>query len=321
MSGKRSIVVGRARLSVMLVQIRFCTRLRDEPHKNIIHFIADIRISNTVFMLFEFIDDGELFDHIGMHFDCLSHIMRHTAVVDYGMDRWKAKLFFQQLMCAVKFLHEHNIAHRDIKPENLLITKNCALVVGVRFYLEGFFFLAVQLRLTDFGFAKDCVDKNGRQVWSSKKCGTRPYLAPEVLAAAPEVSFTCTVDLLLCYAPLQHPYEPLRADIWSCGVVLFTMLFGQMPFSEADKHCKLYARFEWHIVQKRKPLDYTPYMTLEEEYKGTLSFEKRVHKIPAQCVDVLLCCMHPIPHRRATAIRVLKKPLFNQILKRPPMHS
>lgn len=44
-------------------------------------------------------------------------------------------------------------------------------------------------------------------------CGTVPYLAPEVLARS------------------NHKAEPI--DIWSCGIVLVTMLSGEHPWEKA----------------------------------------------------------------------------------------
>lgn len=45
------------------------------------------------------------------------------------------------------------------------------------------------------------------------ECGTRSYMAPEVLA--------------------KQPYDGAQADLWSAGVVLFIMLAGNPPFQMA----------------------------------------------------------------------------------------
>ena len=45
-----------------------------------------------------------------------------------------------------------------------------------------------------------------------RRCGTMPYIAPEVLVRA------------------QYNAEP--ADLWSCGVVLVAMLTGELPWDK-----------------------------------------------------------------------------------------
>ena len=46
------------------------------------------------------------------------------------------KLYLAEIICAIEFLHNHNIVYRDLKLENIVIDKNG------------------HLRLVDFGFAK-----------------------------------------------------------------------------------------------------------------------------------------------------------------------
>lgn len=93
---------------------------------------------------------------------------------------------------AVQYLHHMNIVHRDIKPENLLyVTKDPDS----------------SLVLCDFGVAKS-LDSAKDVVQTA--AGSLGYAAPEV------------------FHPEEGHGKP--CDIWSLGVVLFTILCGYSPF-------------------------------------------------------------------------------------------
>ena len=62
------------------------------------------------------------------------------------------------------------------------------------------------LKLTDFGFSVPQYPGSLQQQF----CGTYTYLAPEIL--------------------LEKPYDGFAADLWSAGVVLYTMVHGRLPF-------------------------------------------------------------------------------------------
>ncbi|XP_050097512.1 testis-specific serine/threonine-protein kinase 4 [Anopheles aquasalis] len=131
--------------------------------------------------------------------DLLQYIKQHGPLKESAAKRW-----FQQLLIAICFLHSKGIAHRDLKCENILINGRHELLVG------------------DFGFAKRCCDTPGQPMatdedqrhhsWSETFCGSLAYAAPEVI--------------------MSQPYDPMVADIWSLGVVLFVMLNSATPFGE-----------------------------------------------------------------------------------------
>ncbi|ESQ46558.1 hypothetical protein EUTSA_v10000155mg [Eutrema salsugineum] len=113
-----------------------------------------------------------------------------------------ARKYFQQLISAVDFCHSRGVFHRDIKPENLL--------------LDG----AGDLKVSDFGLSALMMPEllGGRRGSSDDllhtRCGTPAYVAPEVLR--------------------NKGYDGATADIWSCGIVLYALLAGFLPFIDEN---------------------------------------------------------------------------------------
>ncbi|XP_049888182.1 testis-specific serine/threonine-protein kinase 3-like [Pectinophora gossypiella] len=127
------------------------------------------------------------------HGDLLEHILQKGAVPED-----QARIWTRQLALAIQYMHELEIAHRDIKCENVLLTAN------------------QNAKLSDFGFARMCVDKKLKDIHSETFCGSLSYTAPEILQGS--------------------PYLPKPTDIWSLGIVVYVMLNRAMPFE--DKHIK-----------------------------------------------------------------------------------
>jgi serine/threonine protein kinase len=90
--------------------------------------------------------------------------------------------FSRQLIEGVGFLHRQGIAHLDIKPQNIVA-------------------LPHQLFIIDFDIS---VQVSGPNALIDRWCGTPGWMAPEI---GPRHGPRC-------------PYSPIRADLWSCGLVL-----------------------------------------------------------------------------------------------------
>lgn len=106
-----------------------------------------------------------------------------------------SRKYFQQLISAVDYCHSHGVFHRDLKPENLLLDENW------------------DLKVTDFGLSA-VTDQIRHDGLLHTLCGTPAYVAPEILA--------------------KKGYDGAKVDVWSCGVILFVLNAGYLPFNDTN---------------------------------------------------------------------------------------
>jgi serine kinase len=111
----------------------------------------------------------------------------------------QARKWFKQLVKAVRYLHLNGIAHRDVKLENIFLSENGDIKLG------------------DFGYSrpvKRAYYMNSNFLEANTFCGSKAYAAPEVIRGI--------------------PYNPLKTDVWSLGVLLSIFINGMMPFTENE---------------------------------------------------------------------------------------
>ncbi|KAM0050535.1 putative protein kinase CAMK-CAMKL-CHK1 family [Helianthus debilis subsp. tardiflorus] len=106
-----------------------------------------------------------------------------------------SRRYFQQLISAVGYCHSRGVFHRDLKPENLLLDENW------------------NLKVTDFGLSA-VTDQIRPDGLLHTLCGTPAYVAPEIL--------------------LKNGYDGAKVDIWSCGIILFVLNSGYLPFNDPN---------------------------------------------------------------------------------------
>lgn len=107
----------------------------------------------------------------------------------------EVRFYIRQLVDGLAYLHANLVIHRDLKLGNLFLTSDMRLKIG------------------DFGLAARLDDPNDRK---TTMCGTPNYIAPEILRGTRGEG---------------HSFE---VDVWSMGVVMYTLLVGRPPFETDD---------------------------------------------------------------------------------------
>ena len=102
----------------------------------------------------------------------------------------QTKFILLQLLKAIKYLNENNFIHTDIKPENVLISEKFIS------NNEEFF----NVKLIDFGSVNSLINFDNQSL--------PYYIAPEVIDR--QINAKC--------------------DIWSIGIIMFRLIFGNVPF-------------------------------------------------------------------------------------------
>src|SRR5882757_1870001 len=198
--------------------------------------------------------------YIGIILDYASggELFDHILAHRYLKEKDACKLF-SQLISGVWYIHQRKIVHRDLKLENLLLDRNRNVII------------------TDFGFANRFEHRSDDLMQTS--CGSPCYAAPELVIS-------------------EGSYVGSAVDIWSCGVILYAMLAGYLPFDDdpanpdGDNINLLYK----YIVNT--PLTFPDYISTEAR-------------------DLLSTMLVPDPTRRTTLDSIMRHPWLSayQVLR------
>ncbi|XP_061368520.1 CBL-interacting protein kinase 2-like isoform X2 [Gastrolobium bilobum] len=163
-----------------------------------------------------------------------------------------ARKYFQQLICAVDYCHSRGVSHRDLKPENLLLDEN------------------ENLKVSDFGLSAIAESKCQDGLLHTT-CGTPAYVAPEVIN--------------------RKGYDGSKADIWSCGVILYVLLAGYLPFQDSN------------LMEMYRKIG-------KGEFKFPKWFSPDVRRLLSKILD-------PNPNTRISMTNIMKNSWFRTGLEKP----
>ncbi|KQK07055.1 hypothetical protein BRADI_2g32587v3 [Brachypodium distachyon] len=156
-----------------------------------------------------------------------------------------ARKYFQQLIGAIDFCHSRGVYHRDLKLENLLLDDTD------------------NLKVSDFGLSALRESQRPDGLLHTT-CGTPSYVAPEIIN--------------------NKGYDGVKADVWSCGIILFVLLAGYLPFHDSN------------IMEMYRKIG-------KGEFKSPHWFSCDVRRLLAKLLD-------PNPDTRITIEKLVEHPWF-----------
>ena len=123
----------------------------------------------------------------------------------YVLSETALNYFGKQILEGLKYIHKCKIVHMDIKPENILIDAN------------------LEAKITDFSVSCSYSTFHPEDLVKFPFVGTSKYIAPEVIS-----KFHMKIK------------EAEKIDVYSFGITLFFLFYGEYPYNLKDVKGKEY---------------------------------------------------------------------------------
>ncbi len=153
--------------------------LRSIDNKYIIKYEEHYQDEKNLYLITEFVQGGDMFSLF-------------TLLHKLGED--DAKFYANEILSAISYLHDNNIAHCDLKFENILLCNG-------------------HIKLCDFGFSR----KFKPNQKFTDFMGTPDYLSPEMVS--------------LMIGKNKKGFDE-KIDVWAFGVIIFELVAGYNPFNK-----------------------------------------------------------------------------------------
>ena len=254
--------------------------LKNLDHPNIMKLYEFYVDKKNFYIISEFFDQGDLL----------------TKIEKLGsMNQIVVKFIMDQIFNAVAYLHSKGVLHGDIKLENIMlytttkkanqrftmINKKLDMHKSIERDLNNYFkkdsknkktkrvvddMTNYEIKLIDFGCSRLFSKKKHKKI--SGIIGTSLYCSPEVV---------------------KNLYDE-KCDEWSCGVVMYILLTGKVPFP---------GETEEDIFEKIIKCDY--------------NFDNpKFNEVSDNCKDLIKKLLEPDINKRIKASDALKHPFFNE---------
>ena len=248
--------------------------LRRLEHPNIMKIYEYFIDDKNIYIITEFCDQGDLLGK-----------MKKL----YSMSELVVKYLMSQILDALAYLHDNRVFHGDIKLENIMLYKTSRKKIK-RFtvinkdlnsdvnlqnkldnvsgqtsdYVEDM--SNYEIKLIDFGCSKYLTKKKNNVL--SGIVGTSIYCSPEVI---------------------DNSYDE-KSDEWSCGVLMYILLYGDTPFA---------GNTEEEIFENIKNYN--------------IDFDK-LENVSENCLDLIKKLIKPKKQYRIKALEALRHPFFTEKL-------
>ena len=198
----------------------------------------------------------------------LSQILNQR--INMRLDIEFIRYYAREMLKCVKVVHDAGIVHSDLKPANFVLVK------GI-------------LKIIDFGIA-NAVPDHTVNIYRETQIGTPNYMAPEALVAMNNQSESDNQNKWKVGKP---------SDIWSCGCIIYQMIYGRPPYGSFQGQNRLLAIMnpEVKIVFSEK--------TSNNE------------RIPRSALEIMKACLMRNPNKRWSVDKVLSGPFINPVMVTP----
>lgn len=185
-------------------------RMQGTDHPNVLGSSEVLQDEDFLYSVMPFCRGGDLFGVVVQYAE--------ESNEETGMPEPVARYWFRQILSGLQHLQASGVCHRDLSLENVLVDGDVCKIIDMGMCLR------VPFNDTDNpGAITDIINASRggtttpmrRLMLPQGVCGKRNYMSPEVFA---------NVDC----------FDGFSIDLWSTGVILYTMLTGFPPYDQAN---------------------------------------------------------------------------------------